>query len=43
MVELVVGHRGHYDFYSVQEALDQVPYGTRALIRVKKGLYREKL
>ncbi|MDT4761792.1 pectinesterase family protein [Sphaerochaeta sp. PS] len=43
MVELTVGHSGHYDFYSIQEALDQVPYGTEALIRVKKGLYREKL
>ena len=43
MLELVVGHTGHYDFYSIQEALNQVPYGTKALIRVKKGLYKEKL
>ena len=43
MLELIVGHDGHYDFYSVQEALDQIPYGTKALIHVKKGLYQEKL
>ncbi|WP_320128854.1 pectinesterase family protein [uncultured Sphaerochaeta sp.] len=43
MLELSVGHNGRYDFYSIQEALNQVPYGTKALIRVKKGLYREKL
>lgn len=43
MLELSVGHSGHSDFYSIQEALDQVPYGTRALIRVKKGVYKEKL
>lgn len=43
MLELIVGHSGHYDFYSIQEALDQVPYGTRASILVKQGLYREKL
>lgn len=28
MLELSVGHSGHSDFYSIQEALDQVPYGT---------------
>ncbi len=43
MLELMVGHSGCYDFYSKQEALDQVPYGTKALIRVQRGLYREKL
>ncbi len=43
MLELIVGHSGYYDFYSIQEALDQVPYGTQALVRVKKGIYREKL
>lgn len=42
MLELTVGHCGE-DYYTIQEALDAVPYETEAKITIKKGVYEEKL
>ena len=42
MLELTVGHCGE-DYYTIQEALDAVPYETEAKITIKEGVYEEKL
>lgn len=42
MLELTVGHGGE-DYYTIQEALDAVPYETEAKITIKEGVYEEKL
>lgn len=43
MLEISVGKSGCEDFYTIQEALDAVPYETPAVITVKEGIYHEKL
>lgn len=43
MLELTVGKSGNEDFYTIQEALDAVPYETPAVITVREGIYHEKL
>lgn len=43
MLELSVGKSGSEDFYTIQEALDAVPYEPPAVITVKEGIYHEKL
>ena len=42
MLELTVGHCGE-DYYTIQEALDAIPYETEAKITIKEGVYEEKL
>lgn len=43
MLEYIVSKNGEYDYYTLQEALDAVPYNTKAKITIKEGLYREKI
>ena len=42
MLELTVGHSGE-DYYTIQEAIDAVPYETEGKIIIKEGVYEEKL
>ena len=43
MLTLSVGKSGEEDFFTIQEALDSIPYEEKAVITVKEGIYREKL
>ena len=42
MLTLTVGRNGE-DYYTIQEAIDAVPYNEKAEIIISEGLYREKL
>lgn len=42
MLELTVGRNGE-DYYTIQEALDAVPYECSARVTISEGEYREKL
>ena len=42
MLSLTVGHNGE-DYWTIQEALDAVPYDEEAVVTVSEGLYEEKL
>lgn len=42
MLEITVGHSGE-DYWTIQEALDAVPYNTEAMVLISPGEYREKL
>ena len=42
MLKLTVGRNGE-DYYTIQEAIDAVPYNEKAEIIISEGLYREKL
>lgn len=43
MLELTVGKSGNEDFYTIQEAIDAIPYETEGVITVHEGIYQEKL
>lgn len=40
---IAVGNGLEWDYTTIQQALDAVPYATRAVIRIQPGIYREKL
>ena len=42
MLHLTVGRNGE-DYYTIQEALDAVPYEVEAEIVISQGVYEEKL
>lgn len=43
MYRLIVSKDGYGDYYTLQEAINAVPYNTKAEIVIKEGIYREKV
>ena len=43
MYRLIVSKDGYGDYYTLQEAINAVPYNTKAEIVIKEGIYREKI
>ena len=43
MLTISVGKGLEWDYTTIQEALNAIPYHTQALIKVQPGIYREKL
>ncbi len=43
MLEYIVCQKGGGHYTTIQQAVDAVPYGTPALLRIKSGIYQEKL
>lgn len=43
MLELTVGRSGKCSYWSIQEAIEAVPYETSATILVEEGVYEERL